>query len=339
MERRWQVSAEDAGERLDRWLCRRLPALSRKRVKELLDAGRVRVRGRRVVIASWELGAGDEVWVEEAPARESLRRDAKGGRHGPREAPPPARERKLIVYHEDRDLIVVEKPAGLLAVPQPGAPGGENLVELVRRHLRRRYPGSRGSFLAPLHRLDAETSGVMALALSRVGERLELQFKDHSLRRTYVAVVWGAMGREQGIIDRPIAKGNFGAGQKVRTAARGEGRRAVTEYRVKERYPDATLVEICVRTGRTHQIRAHLASEGFPVIGDAVYGRGAGGAKGFGFRRHALHACELGFHHPATGKPLSFRSPIPRDMRELIDLLRSGGAGSVTPRRQKPIDR
>jgi 23S rRNA pseudouridine1911/1915/1917 synthase len=329
MEQQWKVRPEDSGKRLDAWLCGRLAAVSRKQVKSMIDAGRVRVGGRRVVIAGWKLAAGDAVAIlsEKAPREKSLRGKTTVKRAGSRreERRPPARRQRLRlhVYYADRDLIIVEKPAGILSVPQPGVSAGDDLTSLVRAHLRQRYPESPGSHLVPLHRLDAETSGVMVFALSSTGERLERQFRDHSIRRAYVAVVAGAMERSDGVIDRPLAKGEFGAGRKVRLVAKGEGVRAVTEYRVEERYRDATVLVVRVRTGRTHQIRAHLASEGHPIVGDAVYAGGRGPAvEGLGFRRHALHASVLGFKHPATKKPLLFRSPLPQDMRDLIDRLR-----------------
>ena len=404
METQFTVEEKDAGERLDKWVCSRLSGFSRNQVKELLDGGRVLINRRRVVIAGWELEAGDEVEVRLPPGFEKRERAEKSCAGGSEEAAPSAslsmeraevleekvkirssleryferqRERKkarsaseeegkggggsrradkgrrgdrsqdskgrgrgqksleasesfgsqgrkrLKIYHEDRDVIVVEKPAGLLAVPsEKGERERDSLLGEIHSYMRRRHRGKH-SFVGPLHRLDAETSGIMVFALSKDGRRLEQQFRDHSIRREYTAIVAGRMEEAEGIIDMPLEKGDFGGGKKVRRAEGGEGKKAVTEFRVKERYSNATLVELRVRTGRTHQIRVHLAEKGFPILGDKLYAERAA-SETPEFPRHALHANVLGFKHPSTKKKYSFHSGLPKDMRELIDSLRTG---------------
>ncbi|MFA4874385.1 MAG: RluA family pseudouridine synthase [bacterium] len=374
MEHKFQAGSGDAGQRLDTWLCQKIPALSRKQVKALLDGGCVQINGRRVVIAGWEVELEDEVSVlvpqdfesrnaegeaeAAAPAagareprepqahrgkrvaisasieRHIERRRGDRGRKG-REAerrenaPQPPR---LKVYYEDRDLIIVEKPGGMLSVPREGGEEKGTLIGLIRAYLRRRYQKGKQSFVAPLHRLDAETSGIMVFALSKTGQNLTQQFKSHSIQRSYEAVVLGAVDREQGVIDKPLEKGEFGGGRKVREAEGDSGKRAITEYRVKERYKDASLLDVSVRTGRTHQIRVHLAGEGHPILGDALYAEQAKTGhdevmdevdKHLGFRRHALHAAVLGFRHPSGGKKVHYRSPLPQDMKDIIDAFRS----------------
>ena len=403
METNFTVSDQDAGARLDKWLCARFPHFSRNQIKQLLDGGRVLVNRRRVVIAGWELDPGDDVELrlppgfaskrddetdapqaaeqaprpagpmeraeeleEKAKIRDSLeryfarqkerrrqppperegqegrkgrdrhgRRGEKGERKGGERREQGGRERgrqegghegrkRLRIFHEDRDIIVVEKPAGMLAVPaDEHEKERESLLAEIHAYLQRRHPNAKGSFVGPLHRLDVETSGIMVFALSKDGGRLEQQFRDHSIRRDYTAIVAGRLEEEEGIIDIPLEKGEFGEGKKVRPAPEGtEGRRAVTEFRVKERYANATLVELRVRTGRTHQIRVHLAEKGFPLVGDKLYGAGAAtGAPHF--PRHALHANSLGFRHPVTKKKYTFHSGMPRDMKELLEQLRS----------------
>ena len=230
---------------------------------------------------------------------------------------------RLKIYFEDKDLIVVEKPANMIAVPHEDGKGGakgKTLMDDVRAYMRRKHKGSGGSFVAPLHRLDAETSGVMIFALSNTGKRLERDFKDHSIRREYSAVVCGKIVGEQGVIKKALEKGEFRGGQKIRIAEGEEGKPAVTEFSVVERYGDATLVDLRVRTGRTHQRRVHMASIGHPLIGDRVYGEGKGATR---FPRQALHAKTLGFKHPRGGKKMLFKSPLPRDMKNLIDEFRS----------------
>ncbi len=381
VEHSFAVNSKDDGERIDRFLCNKLPKLSRKQIKGLIDGGRVSVGRRRVVIASWELVDGDQVEVriptgfESRPVdeaseersqkgsresrhhvtkhsekigssidrylerqksraqreREERAKDGKGrkrkrGRGGEEkgeERGRRGREERLKIYHQDRDVIVVEKPAGILSVPSEGG-GKASLKDLVKSYMKRKIKGSKGSFVAPLHRLDAETSGIMVFALSKVGQKLSGQFKNHTVERIYQAVVAGRIEKESGVIDRPLEKGDFGHGKKSRSSS--EGRRAVTEYTVRERYSHATLIDVRVRTGRTHQIRVHLADEGHPVIGDSVYSRegAAAKAKEIPFSRHALHAHSLAFKHPASGQRIFHRSPLPKDMQELVDRLREG---------------
>jgi RluA family pseudouridine synthase len=225
------------------------------------------------------------------------------------------------VYFEDKHLIVAEKPAGVLTMPKKGSDASD-FTQQVHKYLRRKHPGSRHSFLKPLHRLDRETSGVVVLAKSKAGEKLTQQFKNHTIQRNYLAIVYGALKEAHGVIDAALEKGSFGGGRKVRLAKGDKGKKARTEFRVKERYANASLLDISVATGRTHQIRIHLAWKSHPVIGDRVYGQRRDDA--ISFQRHALHAHKLSFRHPVTGEKKSFRSPLPKDMADLVDSLRTG---------------
>lgn len=288
------VSENEAGKRLDVWLCTK-SGLSRGQVKRALDEGAVRVNGRRVYIAGWNLNTKDRVELMETAA-------AKGKSAG-----------FVKILYEDKDIIVVDKPAGVLSVPQEGS-AKPCLEDQVRAYLRRKYKTA--SHLKPVHRLDADTSGAIVYAKSKIGERLEEMFRRHNIERKYLAVVCGTVGPEEGKIDAPLEKGEFGGGRKARTAGGACGKDAVTEYRVKERYANATLLEIRVLTGRTHQIRVHLAIIGHPIVGDGLYGGRAD------FSRQALHASVLGFKHPASGKKMRFESHTPKDMKDLIDELR-----------------
>lgn len=358
MEHAFTVSGKNAGERIDKFLCLALPNMSRSRIKTLIDDGRVLINRKRVLIAGWELEPEDFIEVrippgfgreendrgdalapdsgrdrksapgeihheDHAKIRDSIERHVarKGGRkiqHDAAEKLAPSRHRHLKIYFTDRDVIVVEKPAGILSVSSEGK-SADDMVSEVKAFLSRRHQTSHGSFVSPLHRLDTETSGIMIFALSKDGKKLEDQFRSHAIRREYVAVVSGQVEESEGIIDIPLEKGDFHGGKKVRRAGRGEGKRAVTEFRVKERYGNATLLDVKVRTGRTHQIRVHLAEKGYPLLGDKLYSEGDRS-----FNRQALHAAVLGFRHPATGKKMLFHSPLPRDMRELVDKLRQG---------------
>lgn len=292
MKTEFIVSSNEKGQRIDIWLSKKISPPSRKEAKRLLNNGAVYVNGKRIYIASWELKPRDRVEV----------REAKTAQYG---------TGHVKVIYEDRDIIVVDKPAGILSA---GDEKGlrQNMASLVRGYLRRKYQGA--SYLKPVHRLDAETSGVMVFSKSKKGDGLEEQFKQHKIERRYLAIVSGRIRDESGTIRTPLEKGAFEGGRKSRASP--EGKKAVTEYRVKERYANATLLELRVLTGRTHQIRVHLSHMGYPIIGDKLYGGE------MLLPRHALHAHRLGFAHPATGKWMTWESPPPHDLAEFIDRMR-----------------
>jgi 23S rRNA pseudouridine1911/1915/1917 synthase len=359
------AKSADAGARIDTWVAEKLQ-FSRKRVKQLLDNGKILVNHRRVVIAGWELEEGDHIQVrvpkeiervtfeEEraGPAREqrrpsqdvtpakervrrsafrnigtpslsyqkeiSLKKQAEQRQQNKQRTGEKKRAGSFRVYHHDKHIIVVDKAAGILTVPQKGS-DHPHLVAQIKRFLKRKHRGAKHSFVKPVHRLDSETSGLVVMALSHQGEVLEKQFAQHSIRRTYQAVVHGRIEKENGTINKPLEKGEFGQGKKVRASE--HGKKALTEYSVSERYKKATLVDVSVSTGRTHQVRVHFQSIGHPLVGDKLYHDGRHHDIPFG--RHALHATSLGFRHPATGKRMTFKSPLPEDMKALIDSLRS----------------
>lgn len=306
--KRFDVSAADAGVRLDKYLVEKLRGVSRHSVKELIDMGRVKVNGKRVVIAKWEMAEGDTVEVR-IYERERRERDTSG---------PQEKYRGYInVVYEDGDLMVVEKPAGALVQTGSTGGGGPTFVDSLRDYLKRKHK-SRGAYVMPVHRLDKETSGLMVFAKSKVGEKLIDQFKGHTVERGYLAVVEGAVDGENGRIDAPIEKGDFGHGRRAGISRTGGGARSLTLYHVKERYDNATFLVLDLKTGRTHQARVHLAHIGHPVVGDKIYGR----AGSIGFGRHALHSSLLVFEHPRTGKRMRFSSGLPQDMEKLVNRLR-----------------
>ncbi|HYY06707.1 MAG TPA: RluA family pseudouridine synthase [Candidatus Limnocylindria bacterium] len=299
------VDPAAAGTRLDRWLADRLPELSRVRLQALIEAGRVRVDGA-VRKAAARLAGGERVEVEiPPPAAEEL-------------VPEPT---ALSVVFEDAHVLVVEKPAGIVVHPGAGHARG-TLAAALLAHAPEvagvggpRRPGI-------VHRLDKDTSGLLVVAKSKAAyDALVAQLARRSVTRRYLAVVHGRVRADEGVIDRPIGRHPR---DRVRMAVRptGQGRRAVTRYRVLERLRGFTLLEVSLETGRTHQIRVHLASLGHPVAGDDVYG---------GRRREplptpleglALHAVRLAFVHPATGRPLEFASPVPARIERLLSQLR-----------------
>ena len=305
------VPADQAGQRLDRWLADSVPELSRARLQTLIECGQVRVDGR-VRKAAYRLGGGESVEVEiPPPPSETL-------------APEPI---TLSIVFEDEHVIVIDKPAGLVVHPGAGNARG-TLAAAVLAHA----PGiaSVGSPRRPgiVHRLDKGTSGLLVLAKTQTAyESLTAQLAARTVTRRYLAVVHGRVPTPAGVIDAPIGRDPH---DRLRMAVRPRGgKRAVTRYRELERFSQHTLLEARLETGRTHQIRVHLASIGHPVVGDRVYGRRAD-ASAARLDGVALHAATLGFLHPVTQKRLEFSAPVPpRIERLLADLrAREGGHGA-----------
>ena len=304
------VGEGEADERLDRALAA-LAGVPRSQVQRWIEAGGVRCNAAPAR-ASQRVELGDVVEAEPPePAAFSLE---------PEPIP-------LEILFEDAALVVLDKPAGLVVHPAPGHPRG-TLVHALLHHCR--DLAGVGGVLRPgiVHRLDAGTSGVMVVAKSDAAHQaLSLQFRDHSIERIYHAFVRGSPGAEQGRVERAI--GRHPRDRKRMSVAAHEGRDARTAWRVLRRYParGAAQLEVRPETGRTHQIRVHLASQGLPVLGDPVYGRARAGlpdeAK---LARPALHAALLGFLHPSTGERLRFAAPLPADLVALAVALAAGGA-------------
>jgi 23S rRNA pseudouridine1911/1915/1917 synthase len=310
--------------RLDAWLAGAIPDLGRNRAKRLILEGRVAVGGVAVVEPRRPVRPGDRIAVDLPP---------------PEPAEPAGEAIPLAVLYEDDELIVIDKPAGMVVHPGAGNPTG-TLVNALIAHAGASLSGI-GGVARPgiVHRLDKDTSGVMVVAKTdRAHRGLAAEFADHGrsgpLVRAYKALVWGVSARQSGTIDAPLGRS---PGNRTKIAVQAAGtRRAVTHYRTLERYGAegvASLLECRLETGRTHQIRVHLASLGHPVVGDATYGSGFA-TKALrlpepartavrAFPRQALHAYLLGFVHPVSGRPLRFESPLPPDMAALVRALRS----------------
>ena len=314
------AGAEDKGARLDRFLADRIAELSRTRLKALILEGAVEVRGRTVRDPEYRVNAGDEIAVgipEAEPAK-------------------PAGEKiPLDIVYEDKDVVVIDKPAGLVVHPAAGNRSG-TLVNALIAHCGASLSGIGGEKRPGIvHRLDKDTSGLLVVAKNDAAHRsLSEQFADHGrtneLSRGYLAFAWGAPKPERGTIDAPIARDPR---SRVKMAVRKGGKEAVTHYEVLQKYPGAdgkpvaSMVECELETGRTHQIRVHLAKAGHPLLGDAVYGAGFQSksvllpqqtqAKLKALNRQALHAFRLAFSHPRTGKLLSFESKLPKDLAAL----------------------
>ncbi|GGD57703.1 RluA family pseudouridine synthase [Erythrobacter arachoides] len=305
---------EQAG-RLDKALADQT-GLSRERIKALIAQGEVEVDGAPAVSPSAKAKAG---------ARFSLR------------IPPPTdpqaypQDIPIVVVFEDEHLIVVDKPAGMVVHPAAGNPDG-TLVNALLHHCGKDGKGSLsgiGGVARPgiVHRIDKDTSGLLVVAKSDAAhEGLARQFADHSLERAYFAVCSGHPRLLAGTVDERLGRSDADRKKMaVLPKDSSRGKRAVTHYKVLDRLDHAALVECRLETGRTHQVRVHLASIGHPLLGDPVYGRAPSALKPLlkqlGFERQALHAAVLGFVHPVTRHALSFSSDIPSDMAELIDEL------------------
>ncbi|HEX7855482.1 MAG TPA: RluA family pseudouridine synthase [Sphingobium sp.] len=305
------MTGAQAGMRLDRALADVLPDLSRERIKALILEGRVQAPdGRAATNPSQKVGIEGRFAIA-IPA--------------PRPADAQPEDIPLVIVHEDAYLIVVDKAAGMVVHPAAGNFDG-TLVNALLAHCRGQLSGI-GGVARPgiVHRIDKDTSGLMVVAKTdQAHEGLARQFKDHSIRRLYRAIVHGLPIKGKGTVDTWIGRSDADR-KKMAVQREGRGKHAVTHYRVAERLKGAALVECTLETGRTHQVRVHMAHLGHPLIGDPVYARGQSRhrelLKELGFHRQALHAARLGFIHPVDGSDLDFQSPLPRDMQELFSHL------------------
>ena len=324
----FEVGAGQAGERLDRFLGhaadeRRL-ALSRTRLKALIEAGRSRSTASKRAIPrpNWPRA-----------------RKSPSSRPPPEESTVAGEDVPLDIVFEDEHLVVIDKPAGLVVHPAPGHSPG-TLVNALIRHCGASLSGV-GGVKRPgiVHRLDKDTSGLIVVAKTDAAHQgLAALFADHgrtgSLVREYRAIVWGALEGKAGSVDAPLGR-HTRHREKMAVVSAARGREAVTHWRLEEPLGPASLVACRLETGRTHQIRVHLAHIGHPLLGDSVYGAGfktkasqlsAGARLALeALGRQALHAATLGFEHPITGEALSFVSSPPDDFTRLVNALREAG--------------
>jgi 23S rRNA pseudouridine1911/1915/1917 synthase len=318
-----RIAAEEAGERLDRVLAARVPALSRSRLKALILDGQVAIEGRTIRDPAARVNSGDSIEVTLPP---------------PEPAKPVGEAIPLNIVYEDDTLIVVDKPPGLVVHPAAGH-AKSTLVNALIAHCGNSLSGI-GGVKRPgiVHRLDKDTSGLMVVAKTDKAHRaLSKQFEhkaESGLERGYLAFVWGAPERPKGVIEAPLDRHPHARDKR---AVREGGREAVTHWQVLERFngadgkPVASLLACTLETGRTHQIRVHLAHIGHPIMGDATYGIGfktkisrldrQARSALEGLERQALHAYLLAIKHPETAENLAFRSELPGDLRRLRDAL------------------
>lgn len=329
----FQVTPEDAGRRLDQFLVSSLDDVSRSRIQLLLDQGGIVVDGK-LAKASHKLHGNESI---------SVTGEAQ---------PPPLRavpeEIPLDIVFEDKDLAVINKPAGMMVHAGAGATDDERnrgtLVNALLHHFQ--SLSTTGGDLRPgiVHRLDKETSGLIIVAKNdRIHQALSEMFSSRSLRKTYLALVHGDIKQDSGTINAPVSR-DLIRRTRMTTRRSDSGRTAISHYKVlrrlNTRYGRFTLVSVRIETGRTHQIRVHMASIGHPVVGDRLYGApariqlvGAATARkkrvgdvsgaGLSLERNFLHAAELEFAHPRTGKELALKSELPSDLIEFMRLIES----------------
>jgi 23S rRNA pseudouridine1911/1915/1917 synthase len=301
-----QVADTSDGWRLDRALAHALPELSRERLKALISAGKVLAGdGTALRDPSRKVRAGDRFDIH-IPEPEPANNEAQ--------------DIALHVVFEDEHLIVVDKPAGLVVHPAAGNPDG-TLVNALLHHCAGQLSGI-GGVARPgiVHRIDKDTSGLLVAAKhDQAHEGLARQFKAHSIDRRYQAIVSGRVMSGSGTIDAPLARSTT---NRKKIAIVQGGKRAVTHWSLVRPLREAALVECRLETGRTHQVRVHMASIGHPLVGDPIYGRARPQHRQLletlGFRRQALHAAHLGFIHPVLRHALAFDSEVPADMQELL---------------------
>ena len=297
------VPADCGGQRLDQILARLMPQHSRNRLQGWIRDGRVAVDARPVVEPKQKLWGGEKIEVIEAPDERT-------------ESALPENI-ALNIVHEDDTLIILDKPAGLVVHPGSGNWSG-TLLNALLHHAPQLDKVPRAGIV---HRLDKDTSGLMVVAKTLEAQTdLVRQMQARTVKRYYQALVRGEV-LQVGTVDAPIGRHPT---LRTKMAVVKTGKPARTHYRIVERFIDCTLVECALETGRTHQIRVHMTSVGHPMVGDPVYGGGASRIpKGPDFARQALHARRLGLVHPASGKPMVWKSPLPDDMAILIEILRS----------------
>ncbi len=288
-------------ERIDRFLARKMQKVfSRSQIKKVIEEGGVQVHGKKVT-AHYQVKSRDVIDVQW-----EVKVDDQN----------PAQDIPLNILHEDRELLVIDKPAGLVVHPANGNPDG-TLVNALLYHIKKL--SAVGGPIRPgiVHRLDKDTSGVMVVAKNDPAHAfLADQFQARTVERIYNVIVGGVVQHDEGYCEEPV--GHSYVNKKRIIIKPSGGKDALTYFRVLERFKDATFLELQLHTGRTHQIRVHMGYLGHPVVGDALYG-----VKSPWISRQCVHARSLGFNHPRTEKKMTFEAPIPEDIQKVLSNLRS----------------
>lgn len=307
----FQVETEDAGKRFDAFLSGKIENRSRARLQKLIDDGDATVN-QKSVKSSYKIRVGDEIEVEltEIPTKDFAPEDIA-----------------LEIVYEDEFLAVINKPAGMVVHPGAGVSGG-TLANAIAHHFKFQIPNSKyENRVGIVHRLDKDTSGLLVVAKTdEIHEKLSEQFREREVFKSYVALVHGAIEANEGTIDQPIAREKH---NRTRMAIRAHGRNALSLWKVRKRFEKFTLLNVEIKTGRTHQIRVHLMSVNHPVVGDETYNSGRDKTvKDLKVRqaiadlgRFFLHAERLSFTHPMTSEKLEFYVPMPSELKDLIEII------------------
>ena len=296
------VSVEDEGKRIDAYLASRNEELSRVSIQRLIDEEKILVNNKKIK-ASYKVQNGDLITLEEEQ---------------PKEVSLKAQEIPIEIIYEDKDIIVVNKPKGMVVHPANGNPDG-TLVNAIMAICKDSLSGIGGE-LRPgiVHRLDKDTSGVLIVAKNdKAHINMSEQIKEHEVEKTYIALVRGIVKENEASINMPIGRSDK---DRKKMAVKKNGKNSITHFKVLERFPkhNCTLLEIKIETGRTHQIRVHLSHIGYPVIGDEVY---SSGKNEWNIKGQCLHAKSLKFKHPTTDKEMFLEAKLPEYLENVIDTL------------------
>ena len=295
------VNEEENSKRLDVYIASKDEETTRSSAQRQIEQGNVVVNGKKITKVSYKIAKGDNITVEE---QEPVEIELK------------AQDIPVDIIYEDKDIIVVNKPKGMVVHPANGNPDG-TLVNAIMAICKDSLSGIGGEIRPGIvHRLDKDTSGLLIVAKNDIAHvNMSEQIKRHEVKKTYIALVRGIVKENEATIDMPIGRSNS---DRKKMAVTKNGKNAVTHIKVLKRYDKYTLLEINIETGRTHQIRVHLAHIGYPVIGDYIY---SNGKNEFGIVGQCLHAKSLEFKHPITGKDMKLEAPLPEYFEKVLQEL------------------
>ena len=295
------VDEEEQGKRLDVYIVSKDSDVTRTSAQRQIEQGNVTINGKRTTKVSYKVSDGDEIEIEE---KEPVEIELK------------AQDIPVDIVYEDKDIIVVNKPKGMVVHPANGNPDG-TLVNAIMAICKDSLSGIGGEIRPGIvHRLDKDTSGLLIVAKNDMAHvNMSEQIKRHEVKKTYIALVRGVVKENEATIDMPIGRSNS---DRKKMAVTKNGKNAVTHIKVLKRYDKYTLLEVNIETGRTHQIRVHLAHIGYPVIGDYIY---SNGKNEFGIVGQCLHAKSLEFKHPITGEDMKLEAPLPAYFKNVINEL------------------
>lgn len=294
------VSAEDAGNRIDKYVSEKNENITRVASQRMIENGNILVNGKQVKV-SYKVSENDNISIEEEQKRESHLE---------------AEDIPLDIIYEDDDIVVVNKQKGLVVHPGNGNPNG-TLVNAIMAHCKTSLSGIGGEIRPGIvHRIDKDTSGLLIIAKNDEAHiNLSEQIKEHKVKKTYVALVRGRIKEKEATINMPIARD---INDRVKMAVDKNGKEAITHFKVLKKYDGFTYVEVNIETGRTHQIRVHMSKIGFPIVGDGVY---SNGKNPFGVEGQMLHSQKLEFTHPRTGETMKLEAPLPEYFKKVLEEL------------------